>query len=297
MKRNPTPYTLNPIPHTLIWPVFNSSNKIPAWALLSLATNAVLILTLILLLVRGSGSSSGAPGASDGPSNPGRTAASEKPRQGRSQLGPRHRWSYEQWVAQLAREAKAAAENKPERLTILAGDSITLWFPNELLPPQRSWLNQGISGETSGGLLDRLSLFDETQAETIFVMIGINDLLRGEEPQAVLENSQKIVSDLRWVHPDAQIVLQSILPHRGEGATWEGRDRLLSISNERIVQINLDLEAIARQEGAYFLDLYPLFSDATGELRPDLTTDGLHLNRQGYLVWRAAIELFEQLEL
>ena len=279
--------------------MFNSSNKIPAWALLSLATNAVLILILVLLLARGSGSSSGALGAGDGdrPSNSRKAAASQEPRQPKGQIGPRHRWSYEQWVAQLGREAKAAAENKPERLTILAGDSITLWFPSELLPPQRSWLNQGISGETSGGLLDRLSLFDDTQPETIFVMIGINDFLRGEEPQAVLENSQRIVSDLRWVHPDAQIVLQSILPHSGEGATWEGRDRLLSIPNEQILQMNLDLEAIARLEGAYFLNLYPLFSDAKGKLRLDLTTDGLHLNRQGYLIWRAAIELFEQLEL
>ncbi|NER35617.1 MAG: hypothetical protein F6J93_16760 [Oscillatoria sp. SIO1A7] len=286
--------------------MFNSSNKIPAWVLLSLAANAVLILTVIVLLARGDGFSSGPLGAGNGASNSQAAAseetaseetASEKTQKPKKMLGPRHQWTYEQWVAQLGREAKAAAENKPERLTILAGDSITLWFPSELLPPQRSWLNQGISGETSGGLLSRLSLFEETSPETIFVMIGINDLLRGEEPETVLENSRKIVSTLRWVHPEAQIVLQSILPHSAEGATWDRRDRLLSIPNELIREINLDLEAIALVEGAYFLNLNPLLSDPQGKLRLDLTTDGLHLNRQGYLVWRGAIELFSQLEL
>ena len=291
--------------------MFNSSNKIPAWVLLSLAANAVLVLTVIILLARGDGFSSDRLIAGNGAKNSQAAAseetaseetaseetASEETQKPKTMLGPRHQWTYEQWVAQLGREAKAAAENKPERLTILAGDSITLWFPSELLPPERSWLNQGISGETSGGLLSRLSLFEETSPETIFVMIGINDLLRGEEPETILENSRKIVSTLSWVHPEAQIVLQSILPHSAERATWNGRDRLLSIPNEQIRQINLDLEAIALVEGAYFLNLNPLFSDSGGRLRLDLTTDGLHLNRQGYLVWRGAIELFSQLEL
>jgi len=46
-----------------------------------------------------------------------------------------------------------------------------------------------------------------------------------------------------------------------------------------------------------YLDLYPMFSDAEGNLQTELSTDGLHLNEQGYLVWRSALQLFGQIQL
>lgn len=275
--------------------IFTSLNKIPSWALLSLAANGLLLLTVSLLLAKGSGSS--ADWSKSAKLNNEQTLESIKVSPSQLQLGPKHRWNYDQWVAQLGREAKAVAKNPPERLFILAGDSITLWFPPELLPPGKTWLNQGISGETSQGLLKRLKILDETNPETVFVLIGINDLIRGESPETVLENSRLIIRDILWAHPNAQVVVQSILPHSSEDATWERRDRLLAIPNETIREMNSQLKAIAEEENVYFLDLHPLFTDANGNLRLELTTDGLHLSRQGYLVWRSAIDLFTQMKL
>ena len=34
-----------------------------------------------------------------------------------------------------------------------------------------------------------------------------------------------------------------------------------------------------------FVDLAPLLSDADGELRIDLTKDGIHLHPAGYVIW------------
>lgn len=255
------------------------------------------MLTVLLLIVRAQSLSSNLQNLSElqgnGASAIENASGSETPPVTEPQLGPRHQWNYEQWLAQLQREAEAIAANPPERLGVLAGDSISLWFPPELLPPQRTWLNQGISGEVSSGLLKRLSLFDNTNPEVIFVMIGINDLIRGISPEEVVENQRGIIRDLIWVHPNARIVIQSILPHSGAGATWEGRDRLLNIPNDRIRDINRQLAAIASAEGVEFLNLYPLFADSQGNLSLDLTTDGVHLNEQGYLVWRTALMVFD----
>lgn len=212
-------------------------------------------------------------------------------------LARQDEWTYEQWVEQLRREAIAAANNRPPRLTILAGDSLSLWFPVQLLPEERSWLNQGISGETSSGLLRRLYVFDGTRPETIFVMIGINDLVRGLDDETVLENQRQIIRELLRAHPTSQIVVQSILPHLGNKATWENSDRLLDIPNSRIRELNRRLKAIADFEGAFFLDLHPLFAGPNGFMKPEFTTDGLHLNDQGYLVWRTAIKLYSQMKL
>ncbi|TVQ16204.1 MAG: G-D-S-L family lipolytic protein [Leptolyngbya sp. DLM2.Bin15] len=208
------------------------------------------------------------------------------------ELGPRHQLAYQEWLGILQQEAQSIAERAPDNLSILAGDSISLWFPPEILPPEQQWLNQGISGETSSGLLARLYLFDDTRPDQIFVMIGINDLIQGIDADIVLKQHQAIIQDLKQQHPRAEIIVQSILPHAGDQATWEGRDRLLRIPNTVIREVNDQLQAIAEQEKVEYLDLYPLFADPSGHLMPQLTTDGLHLSEQGYWVWRSALQSY-----
>jgi lysophospholipase L1-like esterase len=41
-----------------------------------------------------------------------------------------------------------------------------------------------------------------------------------------------------------------------------------------------------------FIDLRPAFEDHDGLIRPELTSDGLHLSAQGYWLWAAAIRGF-----
>lgn len=281
--------------------VYTRSKIFPTWAFLSLAANGILLAAVLLLLTREhwllASSQASDPTRLDILTPDLSTSLMSQIPSPTPTLGRRHQLSYQQWVTLLGREAEVAAAQQPQNLTILAGDSLSLWFPNELLPADRNWLNQGISGETSAGLLNRLDLFDQTQPTTIFLMIGINDLIRGIRDETILANQRLIIRYLRRVHPRTQIVVQSILPHSAEDATWAGRDRLLAISNSRIQELNRRLAIIAKQEGVSYLDLYPLFADEKGNLRPQLSTDGLHLNTEGYLVWRSALQLFIQLKL
>ncbi len=262
-------------------------STIPAWAFLSLAASGLLTGAVILLLL----------GYCLAPNICGNRLT--QIHLFSNTLAPkpvfklRQHMDYEDWVARVGQEAKVTAAAKPEHLTVLAGDSLTMWFPPELLPPERHWLNQGISGETAAGLLKRLTLFDKTQPEIIFVMIGINDLLRGETDENILAYQQQIIRYLRRVHPQSQIIFQSILPHRAVSLR-EGGANLLAIPNQRIRELNRRLAALAATEGIGYLDLYPLFSDEKGDLAPYLTTDGLHLNHLGYLVWRSALQVLDQ---
>ncbi len=275
------------IPTTYLW-------SLPTWILVSLTANCFLLSLLLVMLRHDNLAVTPPDSALATQAAVSDVAASSV---AISAIGPRHQLSYDQWVDLLKQEAKAIAEQQPEHLTVLAGDSISLWFPYDMLPKGYTWLNQGISGETSAGLLHRLELFDDTRPDAIFVMIGINDLIRGVPDEDILENQRQIIRHLKAFHRRSHIVVQSILPHAAEQATWEGRERLLAIPNRKIRALNQDLEAMAAEESVYYLDLYGLFADDNGNMQMDFSTDGLHLSPQGYVVWRTALQMYSQMAL
>ncbi len=195
--------------------------------------------------------------------------------------------THTQWKQLLAEEAKAMAKGQGNnRLSILVGDSLSLWFPTANLPSGQFWLNQGISGENSSQILERLSAFSQTRPDTIYVMAGTNDLRQGIRDRVILDHTRKIIQRLRQNHPQAQIIVQSILP-----------TRLSAIPSDRIRNLNQQIAVIAQQEGAGYLNLHSLFVDHQGQMQRELTTDGIHLARRGYAVWQEALNYADALIL
>jgi len=187
--------------------------------------------------------------------------------------------THQDWRALLQREAAVLARAQGgNRLSIIVGDSLGLWLPAEPLPRDRFWLNQSISGETTSQMVSRLHYFSQTRPQTIHIMAGINDLKNGASDVQVLDNFQQILSRLHQQHPQTEIVVYSILP-----------TRLDNLPSDRISRINQALEHLARYQGARFVDLQPSFADGQGQLRRELTTDGLHLTIAGYDLWRMAL--------
>ena len=187
--------------------------------------------------------------------------------------------TYEQWRSLLTLEAKAATRGQGgRRLSIMVGDSLSLWFPSDRLPTGQLWLNQAISGENTSAILQRLPDFDVARPQAIYVMAGVNDLKQGATDNEILWNLRQIVRRLKQAHPHAQVIVQSILP-----------TSTTIVPGDRIGWLNQRLATIAQEDGALFLDLYSQFTDAGGNLRPELTTDGLHLNANGYATWQAEL--------
>jgi lysophospholipase L1-like esterase len=187
--------------------------------------------------------------------------------------------TYEQWRDLLSAEARAVANGQgTNRLAVIIGDSLSVWLPSDRLPTNQLWLNQAISGDTTQGVLQRLSDFDDTRPDVIYVMAGVNDLKQGHSDAYILWNFQKIVRRLQQAHPEARIVLQSILPTRAP-----------QIPNHRIAGLNRQLAAIARHYAVYYLDLHSQFAASDGQIQPQYTTDGIHLTDRGYLTWQGSL--------
>ncbi|MBE9139357.1 G-D-S-L family lipolytic protein [Nodosilinea sp. LEGE 07088] len=184
-----------------------------------------------------------------------------------------------QWQALLAAEARIVAQNQgAQSLTIILGDSLGLWLPVDGLPTNQLWLNQSISGETTAHILQRLDYFAAAQPRAIHIMAGINDLKAGVSDTQIVDNLYRMLVRLKQQHPQARLVVYSLLP-----------TRLEALPSDRIQRVNHQLATLVARQGATFVDLYPSFSDSQGQLRPELTTDGLHLSPQGYTLWRAAL--------
>ncbi len=183
------------------------------------------------------------------------------------------------WEKLLRYEAKAVADGQGQaKLSVLLGDSLAQQFPVEQLSRDRFWLNQGIAGDSTADILQRLDSFDQTRPDAIHLTAGISDLRQGATNGDVLSNMQQIIRRLRASHPDAQIYVHAILP-----------TRLEALSVNRIRRLNYNISLLAEQESARFVNLQPAFADPDGKLQAQLTTDGLHLNSAGYRVWRMAV--------
>jgi lysophospholipase L1-like esterase len=192
--------------------------------------------------------------------------------------------TYEQWRNLLDREARAVGLGQGNnKLSVTIGDSLSMWMPTEALPAGQLWLNQGISGDTTTGVLNRLGSLRHARPTQIYVMAGINDLRKGQTDSQILTNLRLIMQQLRHDHPQAHILVQSILP------------TTIGIPNDRIRRLNTALEAMTQEEGTEYLDLYSHFADARGEMRPELTTDGLHLSARGYGIWQSVLREVEYL--
>ncbi len=190
--------------------------------------------------------------------------------------------TYQEWINLLTKEAHAISKlQDDQRLIILLGDSISLWFPPDLLPTQRLWLNQGISGDTIAGILRRLSVFDQTRPNAIYILAGVNDLKNCVSDRTILKNYRECLLKLHHNHPQTQLIVQSILP-----TDLPSQILTMKIPNSRINQLNQQLRELANQENASYLELHSHFLDQAGKLKPELTTDGLHLNYQGYKIWQ-----------
>jgi lysophospholipase L1-like esterase len=187
--------------------------------------------------------------------------------------------THEDWRQLLAQEARAVAGGQgANRLEIVVGDSFGLWLPSESLPHDRLWLNQSISGEATYHILQRLSAFADTRPSTIHLLAGANDLKHDVPEAQIVHNLHLMVQQLQRQHPQARIVVYSVFP-----------TRRVDISSDRVRALNTRIAAMTQQNGVEYRNVAPFMEDDGGDLRRDLTTDGLHLNDQGYDVWQQAI--------
>lgn len=167
---------------------------------------------------------------------------------------------------------------------IFVGDSIVEYYPlHELLRTDKTVVNRGIRGYKTDLLLENLDahLFGHA-VDKIFLLIGTNDIGKEMEQAETLGNMEEIIQFISRNYPLAQIQLLSVLPVN-EDPIYKGT--VYVRTNAKIQELNQAYQKLAQAYvNVQFVDIYRYFLDASGQLKSDYTTDGLHLSIEGYVV-------------
>ena len=167
---------------------------------------------------------------------------------------------------------------------VFLGDSLTEQGEWSELFNKPDILNRGISGDTTDGLLRRIDQVIASKPSTIFLMIGINDILNEKKPASIIaENYTKILNKIKSLDPKITVIVQSILPINAN--LFPRR-----VDTTVIVSLNSQLQELAQEFFFPYLDLYSKFSNEQDQLDSKYTLDGVHLTGQGYLLWKEVIE-------
>jgi lysophospholipase L1-like esterase len=166
---------------------------------------------------------------------------------------------------------------------IFVGDSIVGGGPwSEFYSPIK---NRGIGGETTAGVLDRLDEITESHPRKVFLLIGTNCLAVDIPVAQVVRNYRKILERIRDESPRTKTYLIGVLPvnqHFPQGPVHD---------NGTIRDLNNRLKQLAGEIGnVEYIDASAALTDQRGDLREELSNDGLHLSLDGYLVLGKLLE-------
>ena len=82
--------------------------------------------------------------------------------------------------------------------------------------------------------------------------------------------------------PGCSLYIQSVLPVSTVRLAYP----YMKGHNAKVAAVNARLrELCAERAWCTFVDIAPLLSDEKGELRKELTKDGIHLQPAGYVIW------------
>lgn len=168
---------------------------------------------------------------------------------------------------------------------IFLGDSITDHGEFPEYYPDDKVLNRGIAEDTSEGVLNRIDEVVSRNPKEVFIMIGVNDIAAGTNEKTYKKHMEKIIQSFDPAM--TRVVVQSILP---VNTTSFNND----LSNDKIHQFNEVLQQIAKDNQAEYADLHPHFEDGDGQLKKEITIDGIHLKGAGYDMWTNQLDALKE---
>lgn len=168
---------------------------------------------------------------------------------------------------------------------IFLGNSITHYAEWSELFPGKQVRNRGISGDITFGVLERLDEITSGKPAKVFILIGINDISRNIPAEIIAENYRRIIQRIQKESPRTRIFFNTLLPVNN---TFTSRAHFNK--DDQIALVNQKLQKIGVEKNITVIDIHPAFLDKDGRLDKKYTYDGLHINNEGYKLWKQLLK-------
>ena len=133
--------------------------------------------------------------------------------------------------------------------------------------------------ETPAGKMPLLDAMAKEDFGKIYVMLGVNEL-GWSKTETFRDQYAKVIDRLHSDHPDAEIILQTILP-----VSAKQEKKKTYVNNGRIAAYNEVIFRLAEETGCDLVDAAEAVTDENGCLRAEWNSDGVHLNVKGCRAW------------
>jgi lysophospholipase L1-like esterase len=166
-------------------------------------------------------------------------------------------------------------------IVFVGSSSIVLWKTLASDFPDHQIINRGFGGSQ---ISDSIRVYDRIitkyEPKMVVFFAGTNDLAAGKSADTVVSDFKRLTQKIHNSLPKTRIAFISISPA-------PSRKKLFSqmqYANKHIREYCLQDPRLA------FIDVFTLMLSPKGEPRPELFgPDQLHMNDQGYEIWRRAV--------
>lgn len=131
----------------------------------------------------------------------------------------------------------------------------------------------------------KVSVLDALDGGTygkVYLALGVNEL-GYFNPKGFAETTGEVVELIREKLPDTRIYIQSLIPVNTEKC--KANDIPYYITNEGITGYNEALATYFADKDVYLLGIPDGLTDENGEMLRDYSADGVHLKKDGYVLW------------
>ena len=169
------------------------------------------------------------------------------------------------------------------KTVILIGDSITeSWkgYSPGFFAENPYLINKGVGSETTSQILDRFNKdVVSLGPEFVIILAGINDIAQNTGYISVSETFANIINMAETANShNITPVLCSVLP--AYNIAWRPEIK----SADLVIELNDRLKNYCIENNTVFLDYFSSMVGEKKELRSELTYDGVHPDKEGYIV-------------
>ena len=190
------------------------------------------------------------------------------------------------WEEDIRKFEKADSLQPPPQGAILfvGSSSIRMWETLQQDFPDFQVINRGFGGsELADAVHFAKRVILPHRPRMVIVYAGDNDLANGKKPEQIFSDYKQLVHLIHEQFPETRIAYISIKPSL---TRWNLVDKTRK-TNKLIREFSSHGQMLA------YIDVFTPMLGEDGTPRKDLfEPDGLHLNREGYALWKKVVQPF-----